>query len=88
MPGVDRASLHRQAQKPTDDEDEQRDVDRAVERAAVVGADIAVVSLDAISARDGRQQRAAQDLLRILRHCVIRARYRCTVGVCDRTDPG
>ena len=79
--GVDRAGLHRQTQEAADDQNEQRDVDRAVQRAAVVRADVAVGGLDAVGAGDRREQRAAQNLLRILWHGVVGTRNRRAVRV-------
>ena len=79
---LDRAGLHRHAEEPADDEDEQRDVDGAEQLARVPDADAAVLgALDAVQAVDRRHQRVDDDPLRGRLDLVVRARDRLAVRV-------
>jgi hypothetical protein len=79
--GLDRAGLHRHAQEPADHEDEQRDVDRAEQRAGVVVVDVPARALDAVEAVDRRRQRVHEDPRRVRDDLVVRPRNRLAGGV-------
>ena len=73
---LDRAGLHRHAEEPADHQDEQRDVDRAEQRAGVVVADLPLRVLDAVQAVDRRRERVDDDPRGMPRHLVVRPRDR------------
>jgi hypothetical protein len=89
--GLNRAGLHRHAEKAADHEDEQRDVDRAEERPRVVVVDVPALVLDPVEAVDRRCQRVDEDAGRLRVNLVVGARERLTRIVClvgaSRDDP-
>ena len=92
-PGLDGSGLHRDADEPADDEDEQCDVDRPEQSAAVEDVDVARRwILDAVQAVDRRVERVDEDPLRIRVDLMVRVGDRFPVGVevvlPGRDDPG
>ena len=91
-PGLDGPGLHRDAEEPADDDDEQGHVDGTEQDAGVVVADVALRVLDAVHAVDRGGEGVHQDAGRVRRNLVVGAWDGAAglvklVGACG-DDPG